>query len=507
MEEEKPPYRRTIYFDGSCPMCSSLIRRIAASKEGEQFDCVDSNSSHLPDGLSREAVDKKIHVVDESGKVNTSSDGIWKIAEAYPRLRWIARLGMLPGIRQLSRLGYAVVAHYRHLVFGPQARFFWLKSVLALALLSGLLLSPHLWLTTRSYPLVPVASFIPALPPPADIIFYGILLLILLAVLLSRYPRYLIVAFVAVAVIEVISDQSRLQPWFYQYVFMMFVLIWHNWKKDDPARSTIMLTLFRFVLASIYFWSGFQKLNLTFLNDTFPWFIEPMTNHLPDELKFLTSSFAIIVPLLEMRIGIGLLTRSFRTSSVILAILSHLFILACIGPFGHNWNSVVWPWNLAMILFVVILYWGDTGDSVLSFLPFKKSILYPAAFILFGITPALSFFNLWDSYLSSSLYSENTGRAVMIMSDSLKNRLPPDIRQYVTKDPTNKNVLEIFPWSIAELNVPPYPEERIYRSIASHFLPFAQKPNDLILVVQEKPKPFSETRMVKRLNATKLKGS
>jgi len=507
MEEERPQYRRTIYFDGSCPMCSSLVRRIAASKEGQQFDCVDSTSAPLPEGLSREAVDKEIHVVDEWGKFDKSSDGIWKIAEVYPRLRWIARLGMLPGIRQVSRFGYAVVAHYRHLVFGPQARFFWLKVVLVLALLSGLLLSPHLWLTTRSYPLVPVAGFIPALPSPVDIILYGILLLLLLSILVSRYPRYLIAAFVGIAVIEVFSDQSRLQPWFYQYLFMMFALIWHDWKKNTPAESKTMLTLYRFVLASIYFWSGFQKLNLTFLNDTFPWFIEPITNHLPDEMRFLTTSFAIIVPLLELRIGVGLLTRSFRRSSMVLAILSHLFILACIGPFGHNWNSVVWPWNIAMILFVVILYSGYTGDSIASFLPFRKSILYPLAFILFGITPALSFFDLWDSYLSSSLYSENTGRAVMILSDSLKNRLPPDVRQYVTKDQTNKNVLEIFPWSIAELNVPPYPEERIYRSIASRFLPLVQKPNDLVLVLQEKPKPFSETRMVKRLNATKLKGS
>ena len=488
-------------------MCSSLVRKIAATEEGKEFHCVDSTSADLPEGMSRESVDREIHVVDASGEVSKSSDGIWKIAEVYPRLRWIARLGMLPGIRQISRVGYAVVAYYRHLVFGSQARFFWLKTVLSLALLSGLLLSPHLWLSNRSYPLVPAAGFIPVLPPPIDLVLYVIALVLLLAILLLRHPRYSIVGFVVIAACEALSDQSRLQPWFYQYVFMMFVLIWHDWRKSDAGSSKTLLSLFRFVIASIYFWSGIQKLNLTFLNDTFPWFIEPITNHLPDEVKFLTTSFAIIVPLLEIRIGIGLLTRTFRRSSIILAVLAHLFILACIGPFGHNWNTVVWPWNLAMILFVVILFSDRAAEPLVSYLPFKKSVLYPLAFILFGITPALSFFDLWDSYLSSSLYSENTGRAVMLMSDSLKNRLPDDIKKYVTKDASNKNVLEIFSWSTGELNVPPYPEERIYRSIASRLVSLAQKPNDLILVVQEKPKPFSETRLVKRLNAVKLRGN
>jgi hypothetical protein len=62
-----------------------------------------------------------------------------------------------------------------------EARLFRLRAVVAAGLMAGLLLSPKLWVSTRFYPLTPVAQFLRPLPYPFDYAVY-ILLLALLAV-------------------------------------------------------------------------------------------------------------------------------------------------------------------------------------------------------------------------------------------------------------------------------------------------------------------------------------
>src|SRR5215471_13453842 len=71
----------------------------------------------------------------------------------------------------------------------------WLKVTAAGALVVGFLLSPKLWLSARSYPLVPVLGFLPPIPPPLDTLCFGTLLLLLGAVLAVPRPRLLLVAF------------------------------------------------------------------------------------------------------------------------------------------------------------------------------------------------------------------------------------------------------------------------------------------------------------------------
>ena len=57
---------------------------------------------------------------------------------------------------------------------------------------------------------------------------------------------------------------------------------------------------------------------------------------------------------------------------------------------------------------------------------------YAAAVLLFAILPAFSFLNLWDSYLSSALYSGNLTEAQIYLSDAGKASLPAPIRSRPT---------------------------------------------------------------------------
>ena len=95
------------------------------------------------------------------------------------------------------------------------------------------------------------------------------------------------------------------------------------------------------------------------------------------------------------------------------------------------------------------------------------------ALILFGVMPALSSVNLWDAYLSSALYAGNKNSGVVYVSDDVFDRLPEWIEDYVYEDGPDRNDLDINQWSLGELNVPAYPEIRIYRNVARQICGYA----------------------------------
>ncbi|MCA1738042.1 MAG: hypothetical protein LC740_04195, partial [Actinobacteria bacterium] len=156
----------------------------------------------------------------------------------------------------------------------------------------------------------------------------------------------------------------------------------------------------------------------------------------------------------EAAIGVGLLTRRFRKPAVIGALSMHAFIMLCVGPLGHDWNSVVWPWNFAMPAFALILFWKPPDDpspsKILS--PGRNlspsSILQAAMLVLFAIMPLFNFFGLWHSYLSSSLYSGTNKQGYVLEWEG-----------------SDRRITRIGDLSAKELNAPAYPEERIYENV------------------------------------------
>jgi hypothetical protein len=314
---------------------------------------------------------------------------------------------------------------------------------------------------------------------------------LLTAILIFPKPQKFIFSALAIGTIFVFFDQMRLQPWFYQYFFMLATLGVFSWNYADTEKQRAVLNTSRLIVASIYFFSGLQKVNPVFMGGVFPWMIEPVTRLFPTPLQIIPLSLGIIVPFLEMGIGVGLLTKKYRKCAIALALLMLGFVLFTLGPLGHNWNSVVWPWNVAMALFVVILFWRTENFSLRDILWTKNFPFQKVIFVLFAIMPAFSFFNLWDSYLSSTLYSGNTNSAQIYISDSVQYKLPQEIQRYLIKNETSMNTLDFFHWSFDELNVPPYPETRVYKNIARSICKYAENKNDVVLVVSGKPTLFN----------------
>ena len=248
-----------------------------------------------------------------------------------------------------------------------------------------------------------------------------------------------------------LEDESRLQPWFYQYSFMLAAFCLYGWGRMGASDA---FNTCRLIVAATYFWSGLQKANAGFFEGTYPWLVEPLTSWLPGWAGSTLLSGAYAVPVLETAIGLGLLTRRFRKFAVIGALLMHAFIMLCVGPLGSDHNTVVWPWNFAMSAFVLILFWRAPDE------PSPSTILEPgrnlspgsalraAVLVLFAFMPLFNFFGLWDSYLSSSLYSGASKQAYVLVWDG---------------SGWQGTGIANLAWQ--ELNTPAYPEERVFKSV------------------------------------------
>ena len=336
---------------------------------------------------------------------------------------------------------------------GAENRLALLRLALAAGLVAGLLLSPNLWISTRAYPLTPLWNTVPPLPYPADYALFGLLVALVIGAgtTRGRIMGWLAAGALALAAFFVLEDQSRLQPWFYQYSFMLAAFCLYGWGRIGTSDA---LNACRLIVAATYFWSGLQKANAGFFEVTYPWLVEPLTAWLPDWAGSALLPGAYAMPVVEAVIGLGLLTRRFRKPAVVGALLMHAFIMLSVGPLGQDHNTVVWPWNFAMSAFVVILFWRAPDE------PSPLTILVPGrnfslgfalratVLVLFAFMPLFSFFGLWDSYLSSSLYSGASKRGYVLEWDG--------------SDWQGTGIANL---AVQELNTPAYPEERVFKSV------------------------------------------
>jgi len=369
------------------------------------------------------------------------------------------------------------------------SRLFWLKTTLVFAFCIGLVMSRPLWIGPRSYPSAPVSSLFPAIDGGIALGLYLALFVLAAVALAAPRPGWFIAAFLAIIAVFCLADQTRWQPWVFQYSFLLAAVALYAGNGADGERRA--LNIARLIVAFTYIFSGLQKANLNFVENDFPWIAQPLASLFPSAIHLLPA-VGMAIPLVQVAFGIGLLTRRFRRVSLIAAVAMHLFILAMFGPVGLDWNDIVWPWTAAMAIFDVLLFSGAPHFSWREIVWRRHDAGQIAAVMLFAVLPLLSFFNLWDSYLSSALYSGNLTEAQIYLSDAGAASLPAAITSRLVRTSPDTNVLNLQRWAIEDLNVTPYPETRIYKAIAKSVCGSLRDPAQLVLIVREQRMFFSK---------------
>ncbi len=333
----------------------------------------------------------------------------------------------------------------------------------------SVLVSNHLWLSEgRLY--APIPLIFPDtlwLPPPFDKIMYCVLLGLTFWLPFSKRPYQATLWLLAASGILILFDMTRLQPWFYLDLLMLAVLAIGNRSENDAAGS---VNAIRVTIIATYFWAAIQKINSSFFTETVPWFFRSVFPQMPEPI---TITFACIIIGLELVQAILLIFRPTRKAGIIMVLLSHFMVLSCVGPSGLNWNKVIWPWNVQMVILVFLLFGKNSATVKWSDILIPKAMPQLIALLVAGIFPFLNFFKMWDYYLSAALYSGNVPQCELTFDMPQDRPLPAKLVHQceIDKDTTPRRAkLNMRDLAMVDLNVPPYPERRVLVPVVTRLI-------------------------------------
>ncbi len=370
-----------------------------------------------------------------------------------------------------------------------------LRVVLALAAAGGILTTLKLWVSShRLFPLTPVWGGLPQPGFPWDYVLVSLLLASLAAIGFAPRAGLFIKILLGLLALLAALDQCRWQPWVLQYAVMFGALLTVPWNRPSQwtARQTAgALDACRVFMTWTYFYSGLQKLGYGFVI-VLAGMLEPVFQRLHLNTAWLTHKFllpaALLLGLVECASGVMLVFRRTRPAALVCMILMHISLLLWLGPLGLHWNYAAWPWNLAMIALLLLLFRPSSRWDLKALArshPYTKAVA-----VAFGVLPLLTLIGLWDSYLGFSANSGNIKAGNVYIPPKRISELPELVRRYTKPD----GVIEIDQWCEGELGAPLYPETRIFVSVGRQVANWLSSGSVVRVIELDRPNPFTGQR-------------
>lgn len=333
--------------------------------------------------------------------------------------------------------------------------------IITVAFIAHVLLSYPLWFpNTRTYPTIPVFDLLPI--RYATWVTDSLSMMVLIALgmtsitTLWRQPM-LIIGLVSL-VLLVLEDVNRFQPWVYVYGILLWNIAWCRWRKTPE----LQLAGLQFTVSMVYFWTGVHKLNIQFISDVYPWLVGvfPLTEWMQDYPKLGYS-----MGLLEVGIGLLLLLVRTRRMAVVLGVIMHAIILSIL--IKSEWNSVVYPWNVAMMGLLVVLFWFPNKVPTLGSKRHRPNLVI---LLLFGVLPSLYLVQKLPVGLSLALYSGTDMECDLIVKKGTATAcIPASIQAQFIPWGKEEQLLSLDDWGMADLNIPPYASNASYYEVARQF--------------------------------------
>lgn len=344
-----------------------------------------------------------------------------------------------------------------------QRRIPLIRAVVCLFFVFGILLSFKVWHSDRLFPLLPVFDGFPTFSADTSG-FLAVLLLIGLGLGSVIKIRAFFIALMALLLFLFLQDQMRWQPWAYMYFALLVPFA--VWKKPGEK----LLPYFQFILIGVYLWSGIYKIGDGFINATFDKMLETLFLIKDAGTRQSLHFLGYGIPLIEVAVAIGFFFRKTRNISVLFATISHITILSYL--IINDQNSVVYPWNIAMVLLAILAFynaknsmrfWNDTSV--------RLKLINSIGALFFLVLPALSSLGLWDTYLSFKLYSGTNGKYCIGLDKDQYKKVDSELHGCFWKvsEPQGKYWIYVNFWAFDELNVAFYPEMRTFKKLNKTF--------------------------------------
>ena len=361
-------------------------------------------------------------------------------------------------------------------------------------LLLGLILTCWPLFTARAFPHLGLFEI-------PDIVHLSVAALLALAstfVVISGGSRRLLWVTIALLGFCIATDELRLQPWAFEiFVFLIVLAV------CAPAKARAGMQLY---LVGLYLWAGLHKAQGEFIDRVVPWFAEPFDFEL-SATSTLVVGIGIVVA--EAGGGLALLLLPLRRVAVLVLLATHLGVLLVLGPWGHDWDLNVWPWNVGQALLLWLLFWPErkSGFEILQRAP--KAIL-----IIAVIVPALHLGAWWPANLSHALYAGNYAQpgflvrqagAPAVMKggqrDYLAPGLPPPLRDVLEQSLSKRagegwGLMRVHDWAVTDLGATIPPDARVARRLFWAFCERAKSRDDLLLIMRPKRVPWVEEDIV-----------
>ncbi|MEM8665985.1 MAG: hypothetical protein AAGG48_00610 [Planctomycetota bacterium] len=299
----------------------------------------------------------------------------------------------------------------------------------------------------------------------------------LTAIALQRGRRNLFWWIVVTAsVLGFCIDQHRLQPWAYQTA--IYAVIFATLPRRECQRCLIIIA------SSVYLFSALGKFDFQFLHTVGQDFLQTLAKPiggLPDDWTLQTRTrCALIFPITECMIGLGLLIPKTRHICAIAVMAMHATLLGVLGPWGLNHSLGVLGWNLLLFLQAYFLFFQSRSEldqwkqpQASKEVGSRLANHFCAVLVAFVvIAPLTERRGYWDHWLSWSLYSPHTSRVELQLHQTVLANLPDQLQRFTDSDPDGDGWHQLYlgDWSLDTRGVPVYPQARYQLGLSIRLL-------------------------------------
>jgi hypothetical protein len=248
----------------------------------------------------------------------------------------------------------------------------------------------------------------------------------------------------------VLLDINRLQPWFYVYNAILFVLLFYNGRVDNAGKYTSIFIMTQLIVASVYIFNGLNQLNSYFLQTDYHTAILPLSGIFSARQFSFFMKCGYVVPYFIIFIGLGLIIKPLRYLSITIALVFHFVLLILMFPSVNNDNNALWLMNLIFSFLVLFMFSGKIRESYFSTsLLFQKPLFY---MVLFGfwISPLLNYLNYGEKLPTTNFRFGKSEEQNLTITSATFEQLPLYVKHFCVKNNEGYK-LKISDWCLHEL--------------------------------------------------------